>query len=246
MLTLYTARNSICTQKVFMTLDEKNLDYDMKVINLFTNEQYDPEYVKLNPKGVVPTLIDGDNVIPESTLICEYIDDIHPEPSLVPNTPFGRTQMRLWSKQVDETIFEATRELSFSAQFREKMKGMTEEQRQARFKNVGDPDRRARFMSTYKEGVDSPYVFQAIANFEKMFKLLEKALTESGGPWILGRSYSLADINLTPYVWRVEYLTLLDLWTEDKPRVQEWWKQAKARPSAKSVIEGRLTGLVPY
>ena len=57
MLQLYTAHNSICTQKVFITLAEKALDYEIKNVNLFTNEQYDPAYLKLNPKGVVPTLV---------------------------------------------------------------------------------------------------------------------------------------------------------------------------------------------
>jgi glutathione S-transferase len=57
MLKLYLSPNSICTQKVLITLDEKSLDYEPVIVNLFTNEQYDPEYLKLNPKGVVPTLV---------------------------------------------------------------------------------------------------------------------------------------------------------------------------------------------
>jgi hypothetical protein len=56
--------------------------------------------------------------------------------------------MRLWSKAVDETLFEATRELSFSAMFRERMRNMTEEQREGRYRNVGDPIKRARLIST--------------------------------------------------------------------------------------------------
>jgi glutathione S-transferase len=68
--TLSTFINSICTQKVSMTLAEKNLPYDMHMANLFFNEQYAPACLKLNPKGVVPTLVDGGKVIIESTLIC--------------------------------------------------------------------------------------------------------------------------------------------------------------------------------
>ncbi len=64
MLKLYTAQNSICTQKVFLTLIEKGLDWESEYIDLFKNEQYRPEYLRLNPKGVVPTLIyDGHAVI---------------------------------------------------------------------------------------------------------------------------------------------------------------------------------------
>ncbi len=243
MLQLYTARNSICTQKVFITLDEKKLDYEMKVINLFLNEQYSPEYLKINPKGVVPTLIHDRRPIVESTLICEYVDDIHPQPSLVPEDPYLRARMRLWSKQVDEAIFEATREISFSAMFREKLRAMTPEQRETRFRNVGDPERRARYVSTYELGVDSPYVFQAIGHFEKALKSMESALSTndgSGGPWLTGQQYCLADINMTPYLARLEYLNLLDLWLKGRPATGDWWRRIKERASF-HVIDKRLT-----
>ena len=154
MLKLYTAQNSICTQKVFLTLTEKGLDWESEYIDLFKNEQYRPEYVRLNPKGVVPTLIHQGQPVIESTLICEYIDRAFPDPSLIPAGAYDQTRMRLWSKHIDEGVFEATREISFSAMFRDKMRSMTEEQRNGRFKNIGDPGRRLRFVSTYEEGED--------------------------------------------------------------------------------------------
>ena len=155
MLKLYKFGNSVCAQKVLMTLDEKGLDFETQDINLFKNEQYNPEYLKLNPKGVVPTLDHDGNMIIESTLICEHLDDTFRSPSLVPKDPFLRSQMRLWSKAVDEGIFEATRELTFSSVFREKMKNMSGEQREVRFQNVGDPERRARYVSIFETGIDS-------------------------------------------------------------------------------------------
>lgn len=240
MLTLYTFHNSICTQKVFITLAEKGLSYDEHLINLFAAEQFDPAYLKLNPKGVVPTLVHDGRAIPESSLICEYIDEMWPDSPLVPDDPFLRSRMRQFSKLVDESIFEATRELSFSAMFREKMKAMPAEQRERRFANVGDPNKRARFMSTYELGVDSPYVFQAIGNWEKAFKALDASLTEFGGPWLLGDMFTLADINMIPYLWRIEYLNLIDIWLDDRPQVADWWERAKARPSAQACIPERL------
>ncbi len=242
MLTLYTFHNSICTQKVFITLAEKGLDYEEKLVNLFAAEQFDPEYLKLNPKGVVPTLIHAGRPIPESSLICEYIDEVWPDHPLVPQDPFLKSRMRQFSKLVDEQIFEATRELSFSAMFRERMKNMPDEQRETRFRNVGDPSKRDRFMSTYELGVDSPYVFQAIGNWEKAFKALDASLAEFGGPWLLGADFTLADVNMIPYVWRIEYLDLIDVWMDDHPRAAEWWQRAKARPSAKACIPDRLNG----
>lgn len=240
MLKLYKAGNSICTQKVFITLAEKKLDYDTENINLFTHEQYSPEYLKLNPKGVVPTLVHDGKVVCESTLICEYLDELYPDPTLIPPDAFDRTQMRMWSKAIDEGIFEATREISFTAMFREKMKNMSEEQRQARFRNVGDPNRRARFMSTYKDGVKSPYVAQSVAAWEKCFKNMDHSL-EHGKDWLLGDEMTLGDINMMPYVARLDYLTLADIWINDRPRIQAWFKRAQALPSFKTAIADALS-----
>lgn len=239
-LSLYTARNSICTQKVFLTLHEKKLDWDQKIIDLFRNEQYDPEYLKLNPKGVVPTLVHEGHAIVESTLICEYLDEVFPEPALRPSTAVGRAGMRLWGKFIDEGIFEATREISFSAMFRERMKNMTEEQRQTRFRNVGDLERRARYISTYEEGVESVYVFQGIAAYEKLFKAMQAELA-GGAPWVCGAAFTLGDINLMPFVARLEYLDLLPVWIAGRPNVDAWWARAKSRPSFSEAISGRLT-----
>ena len=92
MLTLYDYGNSVCCQKVRITLREKGLDWDAIRVDLFASEQYDPKYLKLNPKGVVPTLVhDGVPVI-ESTLICEYLDETFPDPPLAPRDAAQRAQ----------------------------------------------------------------------------------------------------------------------------------------------------------
>ena len=239
MIKVYSAFNSICTQKVFITLAEKGLAYDTHNVNLFTNEQFKPEYLKINPKGVVPALDHDGRIIIESTLICEYLDDSFPAPRLMPTDPYLRTRLRLWSKAVDETLFEATRELSFSAMFRERMRSMTEEQREQRYQNVGDPIKRDRLISTYAEGVESPYVFQGIGAFEIAFDKMEKDL-QADGPWLVGREMTLADINMMPFVARLGYLDLLDVWLAERPASQDWWQRAQARPSFAASIPQKL------
>lgn len=240
MLKLFTAHNSICTQKVFLTLVEKDLPWTSEYIDLFNNEQYRPDYLKLNPKGVVPTLIHDGHAIIELTLICEYLDQTFPEPSLVPVSAYARSQMRRWSKHIDEGVFEATREISFSAMFRDKMRGMTQEQRDGRFRNIGDPGRRARMISTYEQGCDSPFVAQGIFAFEKLFQEMEDALTP-GQDWLVGASFSLGDINVMPFAARLHYLSLLDVWIANRPRVRAWWERARLRPSYSVAIAKLLS-----
>ena len=160
MLILYDFGNSVCCQKVRITLRAKGLDWEARRVDLFKSEQYDPKYLKMNPKGVVPTLVHDGRPVIESTLICEYIDETFPGPPLIPNDAYGRTRMRLWGKFVDEGLHNGVTELSFSAMFRQRMRDMTEAQRQTRFRNVGDPRRTDRFKSTYELGAKSPFVTQ--------------------------------------------------------------------------------------
>jgi len=83
--------------------------------------------------------------------------------------------------------------------FRERMRAMTEEQRQGRYQNVGDPIKRARLMSTYAEGVESPYVFQGIGAFEIAFEngpvLLDRDY------WIEGTVLGVGESPKTEYLW---------------------------------------------
>jgi len=235
MLVLYEFGNSVCCQKVRQVLCEKGLAWESRQIDLFHHQQYDPEYLELNPKGVVPTLVHDDTRVIESTLICEYLDETFPEPRLIPESAYERVRMRLWSKAVDEGLHEGVTEISFSAMFRERLKSAPESQRAVRFRNIGDPRRRDRFLSTYELGVESPFVLWAIAAYERAFKTMEAELTE-GGEWLVGDSLSLADVNLAPYLARLEYLTLLDVWIADRPRVRAWWERMKAREAFKAAI----------
>ena len=230
MLILYDYGNSVCCQKVRITLVAKGLAWEARRVDLFKLEQYDPEYLKLNPKGVVPTLVHDGVPVLESTLICEYLDETFPDPPLAPKDPAGRARMRVWSKYVDEGLFDGVTELSFSAMFRERMKAMPAEVRARRFRNIGDPRRRDRFMSTFEHGVHSPFVLHGIAAYERAFKHLEATLTE-GGPWIMGAQPTLADIALMPFGARLDNLGLLGVWTDERPHVRDWWARVREWPA---------------
>jgi glutathione S-transferase len=235
MLTLYDFGNSVCCQKVRITMRAKGLSWEPVKVDLFKTEQYDPKYLKLNPKGVVPTLVHNGKPVIESTLICEYIDETFKQPPyLIPAEPWPQSRMRLWSKMVDEGLHDGVTEISSSAMFRERMKNMTPEVREKRFRNVGDRRRTDRFKSTYEYGVKSLFVAHGVAAYERAFQTLESTLAEHKGPWILGSDPTLADINL-------DYLELLDLWIKDRPRAKAWWNTARDWPSFKSGLHDLIS-----
>jgi len=104
MLELYHNDMSTCAQKVRLTLAEKGLAWEGRHLDLRAGDQQKPEYLKLNPRGVVPTIVDNGKVVRESTVIMEYLDDEYPKPSLRPANSHARAQMRLWTKRLDEAI----------------------------------------------------------------------------------------------------------------------------------------------
>jgi glutathione S-transferase len=90
MLELYNAMQSTCSQKVRITLAEKGIDFVEHRLRLFKQDQLKPEYLKLNPNGVVPTLVhDGVPVI-DSSVIMEYLDEVFPQMCLTPQEAAGR------------------------------------------------------------------------------------------------------------------------------------------------------------
>jgi glutathione S-transferase len=88
-LELYHNINSVCAQKVRVALKEKGQEPKEHLLTL-QGDQNDPAYMKLNPNGVVPTLVHDGKVITESSLILYYIDEIFPDTPLMPKAPAAR------------------------------------------------------------------------------------------------------------------------------------------------------------
>jgi maleylacetoacetate isomerase len=91
---LYSYFRSSAAFRVRIALNLKKLDYETAAIHLRRNEQTKPDYCGVNPQGLVPTLEDGGRTLIQSLAIIEYLDEIHPEPPLLPNDPADRARVR--------------------------------------------------------------------------------------------------------------------------------------------------------
>jgi glutathione S-transferase len=119
--------NSVCAQKVRIALAEKGQPVKEYLLTL-QGDQNDPAYMKLNPNGVVPTLVHDGNVIVESSLILYYIDEAFPDPPLMPKTPAARHRVRLYNKLIDEYMHNACTIMTFATAFRPRFLKMSREQ----------------------------------------------------------------------------------------------------------------------
>ncbi len=128
---LYHNNMSVCSQKVRLVLHKKSLKPGEHHLKLRTGDSHTPEYLALNPNGVVPTLIDRGEPIIESTVICEYLDDGCPEPPMRPRNALARAKMRLWTQIPDTGLHHACATISIAIAFGHQM----EAQGDAQFKN---------------------------------------------------------------------------------------------------------------
>jgi maleylpyruvate isomerase len=93
-LTLHGFFRSSATYRVRIALGLKGLSFDYLSYNLRDKEQLAPAYLALNPQGLVPTLMLGEQPLTQSLAICEYLDEVHPAPALLPADPLERAQVR--------------------------------------------------------------------------------------------------------------------------------------------------------
>jgi maleylacetoacetate isomerase len=95
-LTLYSYFRSSSAHRVRIVLALKGLVYDQVAVHLLRNggEQYSARYLTLNPQGLVPSFQHDEATLTQSTAICEYIEEVWPEPSLLPRGALQRAYVR--------------------------------------------------------------------------------------------------------------------------------------------------------
>ncbi|MFK8052154.1 MAG: glutathione S-transferase family protein [Woeseiaceae bacterium] len=227
-LTLYHADYSTCSQKVRMTLAEKGLTYHSRPMSFRKEEQVSEYYLKINPNGVVPTLVHGNDVIVDSSCILEYLDEAFPETLLSPPSALGRARMRSWLRFMEEVPTKAIRIPSFQQIFLPtlrliKTKKSFETSRKKRTLRRGFYQKMNR-----GAGFETEDIINANYELRTTVSRINASLQDS--PWILGDSLSLVDISLAPLIDRAEDLGMTYLW-EDYPLVSDWLARLQSRPA---------------
>ncbi|MFT5132268.1 MAG: glutathione S-transferase [Gammaproteobacteria bacterium] len=228
MLSLYHHWDSVCSFKVRMCLIEKQLEYQSQIVDLIQFNNLQPEYLALNPNGVVPTLKDDEDIIIESTIINEYLDDKHKNPSLIPADPVLRAKMRTLVKLQDDVLYHAQRPAAFQLMVKRMLTNLSREQIDELVHAHPQPERASHFLNWATGPIDPEVVAEAKEKIEPVLARLETALVD--GPWLVGNEFTLADVAYAPFVNRLQRLLFHDLWA-DKPKVTEWIALLIDRPS---------------
>jgi glutathione S-transferase len=228
MLELYHHGTSVCAAKPRIVFAEKGLDWVGHYVDIVKGEQFAPDYVKLNPKHVVPTLIHDGRIIRESTVIGEYLDEVFPDPPLKPASALDRVIMRMWTKRLDEELHPATGIVTYAISHRHAViaNGPAAVER---WVNQGSPAERERRRRRLEDGIDEPGAQAALRIYDRFLADMETQLGET--PFLAGDRFSLAEVGVIPYINRLDMLQLSALWTEARPHLADWWRRVRARPS---------------
>jgi glutathione S-transferase len=228
-LELYHGLASTCSKKVRLCLYEKNLPFESHLLDLQKFEQHRPEYLALNPKGVVPTLVHDDKPVTESSFIIDYLDEHFPQISLRPSTDDKRTALAAWLKFSDDVAYQAVYIPTWMILSAGAMRDLSEEQREAVLARVPTEERRTRWEQVTSNGFGRDEIEAAYTKMRQCLDRCEDALRE--GPWLMGEDYSLADIAVAPFIDRIRNLKPEFFAPPLYPKLNEWYSRLAERPA---------------
>jgi glutathione S-transferase len=229
MLVLHHAWRSSASRRVRLCLEEKGLAYESHPVDLAKLEHHSPEYLRINPNGVVPALIHDGRPLHESGTICEYLDEAFPEPPLRPADAYGRAAMRNWIRHVDGLIgnlivFNWVHSLAKTAA------AWSDAELAERLKKIPSKERQEAWLRAARKPYTEEERAAARAKLVELLDRMEAMLRASA--WLVGDRYGIADIAVVPFVKRIEEEIAPDEVSAGRhPRVTAWWQTIQARPA---------------
>jgi glutathione S-transferase len=210
---LYHLPLSPFSRKVRLVLAEKRLPFELRLEKVWERR---PEYLELNPAGTVPTLIeDNALVIPDSGVICEYLEEAYPDTPLLGRTLAERIEVRRLVAWFDgKFASEVTRNL-LGEKFMKRLAGR------------GNPDATALRVGY----VAIRYHLEYIGWLSETRK------------WLGGDTISLADFAAAAHLSTLDYIGDVD-WSVS-PGAKDWYARMKSRPCFRGVLADRVPGLAP-
>jgi glutathione S-transferase len=247
MLTLYSFGPGANSLKPMATLYEKALEFRQHFIDPAKFEQHSDWFKKINPRGQVPALEHDGRIVTESTVICEYLEDVFPDQHpLRPADPYMRAQMRIWTKWVDEYFCWCVSTIGWAFGIKAIAQKMSEEEFEAHIsKNVPIPEQQLKWRRA-RNGFPQEMLDEEYRKVRVSVQKLEETLGRQD--YLLESGYSLADIcNFAiasgldrPGGYFSEFVN-----EKDTPGLIAWTQRIKARPAiAKMFAEAKREELL--
>ena len=235
---LYHFGPSICSQKVRLTLAAKGVESENREVNLFIDENLEPDYMRINPRGVVPTLIDDGYTVIDSAAIMRYIDRNFPGPELEPEDEEAKAVMQYWLDTQDQFPIRGLTYGNVKGIIGDLARSHTPK-RIATLKRLRDAnpdladDYEAKLRDTdqwLEEQDDTKIVGNINAKMESLLDRLEQQV--KGKKWLVGDQFTLADIAWMTILARIDFVGLdTQMWGDGRrPFVKAYYDRLKEAP----------------
>lgn len=234
MLTLYSFGPRANSLKPLLTLYEKGLAFEKRPLNPSIFEHHEDWFKAINPNGQVPALVDEGQVVTESTVICEYLEDAHPtEIRLRPDDAHGRAQMRVWTKWVDEYFCWCVSTIGWDRMVSKMARALTDAEFEEKVKRIPIPEQQVKWRRA-REGFPKDLLDEEMRKIGVSVRKLEARLAES--EWLAGDQYTLADICNFAIANGMQH-GFADLVNDrDTPNLVRWIDRINDRPAAKQMF----------
>ncbi|MXP41121.1 glutathione S-transferase family protein [Altererythrobacter soli] len=220
-----------------LALLEKDLPFQNRFLNSRAWEHHSPEFQRLSPEGMVPILVHDGKVVRESTVINEYLEDVFPSTPLRPADPWLRSEMRVWTKFVDEyfcpalTVLGAQGATGFASQVDKQE--MTE-----RLSRMPNEEVRRKWEAVSSQGFSEEQLADARRRVEICVDRMERQLAD-GRQWLVGSEYSLADIKWYSMVPALPRIVPQMCNQQASPSVCAWLQRMEQRRAVKALASFR-------
>jgi len=232
--TLYNAPQSTCSQRVRFVLNAKDLPFKEVKLDLFSGDQLKPEYLAINPNGVVPALMHDGQTVLDSSVIVEYLDEVKSAPCcFTPSDPVAKAKMRWMMRYIDEIPTPAIRIPSYNLAFLPHFKTMSEEDFIALANSK--PLRKEFLLTMGRTGFPKKEMDEAMDRLNRAVVRMNDWIVQHGGAWLMGGDITLADIAIMPVIVRMNDINLDSAWS-DKPAVAKWFELIQQHPAFKKTF----------
>ena len=232
-LHVYHANNSNCSMRVRLLLDEKGLDWISHPIDLGARENLEDWYLRINPKGLVPAIVDNGVPVTESCDILYYLEAEYPEPSFLAAAGADRTAMDDWVKLANQIQGKAMKTYIYATT------GLTtkSEQEMEHYAQIQPDQELVDFHRKSLAGFSASDIQSAMATLTEVFQRMENRL--AAHEVLVGDAYTLADI-----AWLPQFVLFSRVGFDfaPYPSIRRWAGRLQQRPAFASAISNLLTG----
>ena len=234
MLTLYSFGPGANSLKPMLALYEKGLPFTPHFLDPAKFEHHDDWYKKINPRGQVPALDHDGKIITESTVICEYLEDVFPnDKPLRPKDPYLIAQMRIWTKWVDEYFCWCVSTIGWERMVSQMARAISDEEFEEKVKRIPIPEQQTKWRNA-RAGFPKEVLDEEMRKVRVSIARLEERLSES--PWLAGPDYTLADICNFAIANGMERGFADTVNETATPHIMDWLRRINDRPAAKEMF----------